>query len=193
MLLISLSPAYVPNSPAGNSITTKMLGVILASFSSGGGELSFLGLTHFYGPFSLAAWGSGTGAAGLVGAGAYAMATTTFGFGVGTTLLFSAGLPLIMLLSFFAILPRGPLRCVAKLDDYEQVDAEGEVDEHAVFGRSRAQRRGLDEGENETDGLLGRDLADAREDGKATASRGDLSWSRFRADLKKAQALFFPL
>jgi len=34
-------------------------------------NLAFLGLTHYYGHFSLASWGSGTGGAGLIGAGAY--------------------------------------------------------------------------------------------------------------------------
>jgi battenin len=106
MLLIALSPAYTD----GGTITTRMAGVILASLSSGGGELSFLGLVHYYGPFSLAAWGSGTGGAGLIGAGAYALATTSLGFSVQSTLLASAFLPAIMLVSFFLILPLGPLR-----------------------------------------------------------------------------------
>lgn len=106
MLLIALTPGYTDS----GTITTKMAGVILASLSSGGGELSFLGLVHYYGPFSLAAWGSGTGGAGLIGAGAYALATTTIGFSVNGTLLASAFLPAIMLVSFFLILPLGPLR-----------------------------------------------------------------------------------
>ncbi|KKY16898.1 putative golgi integral membrane protein [Diplodia seriata] len=67
MLLIALTPA----SRDGGAIGIRMLGIIFASLSSGGGELSFLGLTHYYGHFSLAAWGSGTGGAGLVGAGAH--------------------------------------------------------------------------------------------------------------------------
>lgn len=82
----------------------------MASLSSGGGELSFLGLTHYYGPFSLAAWGSGTGGAGLIGAGLYVLLTSTIGLSVKTSLLASAFLPVIMLLSFFVILPQGPLR-----------------------------------------------------------------------------------
>ncbi|KAL8921911.1 MAG: hypothetical protein Q9208_005515 [Pyrenodesmia sp. 3 TL-2023] len=106
MLLIALTPAYTD----GGTITTKMAGVVLASLSSGAGELSFLGLTHYYGSFSLAAWGSGTGGAGLIGAGAYAIATTTIGMSVKASLLASAFLPIVMLLSFFLVLPRGPLR-----------------------------------------------------------------------------------
>lgn len=106
MLLIALTPGYTD----GGTIGTKMAGVVLASLSSGGGELSFLGLTHFYGSWSLAAWGSGTGGAGLVGAGAYSLATTTLGLSVRTSLLASSFLPIVMLLSFFAVLPRASLR-----------------------------------------------------------------------------------
>lgn len=98
MLLIALTPST-------GSVPLKMLGVVLASLSSGGGELSFLGLTHYYGHMSLAAWGSGTGGAGLAGAGLYVMLTTWMGFSVRDSLLASAFLPAVMLLSFFVILP----------------------------------------------------------------------------------------
>ena len=111
MLLIALTPGYTD----GGTIGTKMAGVVLASLSSGGGELSFLGLTHFYGSFSLAAWGSGTGGAGLIGAGAYSLATTTLGLSVQTSLFASSFLPVVMLLSFFVILPQGPLKRSQKL------------------------------------------------------------------------------
>ena len=106
MLLVALTPAYTD----GGTIATKMAGVVLASLSSGGGELSFLGLTHYYGHFSLASWSSGTGGAGLVGAGLYSLATTTFGLSVQKTLLASALFPIIMLVSFFVVLPRSPLK-----------------------------------------------------------------------------------
>ncbi|TVY65650.1 Protein btn-1 [Lachnellula suecica] len=102
MFLIALTP---------DSIPIKLFGVALASVSAGGGELSFLGLTHYYGPFSLAAWGSGTGGAGLVGAGLYVFLTSTLALSVKTSLLTCAFLPFIMLLAFFIILPLGPLRC----------------------------------------------------------------------------------
>ncbi|KAL9005112.1 MAG: hypothetical protein Q9188_002100 [Gyalolechia gomerana] len=115
MLLIAVTPAYTD----GGTITTKMAGVILASLSSGAGELSFLGLTHYYGSSSLAAWGSGTGGAGLIGAGAYAIATTTIGLSVKASLLASAFLPVVMLLSFFLVLPRGPLREKNKVQTHE--------------------------------------------------------------------------
>jgi len=132
MLLIALSPAYTD----GGSISTKMAGVVLASLSSGGGELSFISLTHYYGPFSLAAWGSGTGGAGLIGAGAYALATTSLGLSSKTALLASAFLPIIMLISFFLILPRSPLtrkETIRPVDEgYNEttVDEEDEDEEH---------------------------------------------------------------
>ncbi|KAG8160574.1 hypothetical protein KVR01_010110 [Diaporthe batatas] len=112
MLLIALTPAT-------GAVPLKMLGVVLASLSSGGGELSFLGLTHYYGHMSLAAWGSGTGGAGLAGAGLYVMLTTWMGFSVRDSLLASAFLPAVMLLSFFVVLPRGPLRHGAAPKSYE--------------------------------------------------------------------------
>jgi battenin len=105
MLLVALSPSYTDSSV----ISQKLSGIVLASFSSGVRELSFLSLTHLYGSFSLAAWGSGIGGAGLIGAGVYVPATTSFGFSVRTTLLASACLPAIMVVNFFIILPRGPL------------------------------------------------------------------------------------
>ncbi|KAF7896326.1 hypothetical protein EAF00_006340 [Botryotinia globosa] len=117
MLLIALTPD-------DKSVSTKLFGVILASLSSGGGELSFLGLTHYYGHFSLAAWGSGTGGAGLAGAGLYVLLTTIIGLSVKISLLASAFLPCIMLLSFFVILPQGPLRRASLRKDYNTLPGE---------------------------------------------------------------------
>ncbi|KAJ8059815.1 hypothetical protein OCU04_011446 [Sclerotinia nivalis] len=122
MLLIALTPT-------DKSVSTKLFGVILASLSSGGGELSFLGLTHYYGHFSLAAWGSGTGGAGLAGAGLYVLLTTIIGLSVKTSLLASAFLPCIMLLSFFVILPRGPLKRASIRKDYNSLPEEDSLNE----------------------------------------------------------------
>ena len=146
MLLVALSPAYTD----GGSISTKIAGIILASLSSGGGELSFLGMTHFYGPFSLAAWGSGTGAAGLIGAGAYAVSTSSFGFSVKATLLASACLPAVMVVSFFMILPRAPLYSLPPVQDgYQAVEEHETYAEEALFDREDG-----DAPRSEDDGLL---------------------------------------
>ncbi|KAF4122001.1 hypothetical protein GMORB2_7594 [Geosmithia morbida] len=103
MLMVALTPAT-------DSTAAKMVGVVLASLSSGIGELSFLGLTHYYGQASLAGWGSGTGAAGLVGAGLYVTLTDWWGLSVKDSLLVAATLPGAMFVSFFFVLPWGPLR-----------------------------------------------------------------------------------
>lgn len=104
MLAVALSPGR-----SAGSIAAKLVGIILANISAGAGEAHFLSLVHFYGQTSLAAWGSGTGGAGMIGAGAYALATTVFGLSVQTTLVMSATLPVLMLLSYFVLLPPAPL------------------------------------------------------------------------------------
>ncbi|KAK3370767.1 batten's disease protein Cln3 [Lasiosphaeria ovina] len=118
MLLVAFTP---PSQP----VAVKLVGVVLSSLSSGGGELSFLGLTHYYGHMSLAAWGSGTGAAGLAGAGLYVLMTDWIGFSVKASLLASAFLPVIMLVSFFLVLPHGPMRAAVQRD-YEPLLSEQE-------------------------------------------------------------------
>jgi battenin len=133
MLAVALSPATTN----ADSITAKIAGIILANISSGAGEVNFLSLTHYYGPFSLAAWGSGTGGAGLIGAGAYAVLTTEIGVSVHATLLGSALLPMIMLLSFFMLLPRGLLQAARRKElEYQIVPTD--VDEAAEQDREIA-------------------------------------------------------
>ncbi|KAL4992278.1 CLN3 protein-domain-containing protein [Aspergillus falconensis] len=171
MLVVALSPAYVD----GGTISSKLAGIILASLSSGIGELSFVGLTHFYGPFSLAAWGSGTGAAGLVGAGAYALATTSLGLRVKTTLMASAYLPVVLAVSFFFILPRSRIQFGHS--------GSGDVEDHA------------------DDGVLGNDGDEEREGLLASSTHSTVSlkstyrgrgWCMLKANLQRARELFFP-
>lgn len=115
MGLVAATPGYAD----GGTITTKMFGIVLASLSSGIGELSFLGLTHFYGTWSLAAWSSGTGAAGLVGAGLYSLLTTAMSLHVRTALMASAFLPAVMVVAFFGLLPKPHLEDrVQRLDSH---------------------------------------------------------------------------
>lgn len=170
MLLIALTPAYTD----GGTIATKMAGVILASLSSGAGELSFLGLVHYYGPFSLAAWGSGTGGAGLIGAGLYALATTSWGLSVRTTLLASACLPVVMLISFFLILPLGPLRLHAKTHPVDEPAGQQNEDVE------QEQRQGL--------------LSPPDGSKPAVFSQHAYTpgWATFRRNLRRARSLFFP-
>ncbi|KAK2593459.1 battenin CLN3 protein [Conoideocrella luteorostrata] len=131
LVFIALSAAgmlMVALTPLSKSVAVQMVGVVLASLSSGGGELSFLGLSHYYGHASLVGWGSGTGAAGLVGAGLYVILTEWWKFSVKDSLLFSACLPAIMFVSFFVILPSAPLQA-SQQKDYETVPERDLADE----------------------------------------------------------------
>ncbi|MCJ1452102.1 battenin CLN3 protein [Mycoblastus sanguinarius] len=172
MLLIALTPAYTD----GGTIATKMAGVILASLGSGAGELSFLGLTHFYGPFSLASWGSGTGGAGLIGAGAYALATTSAGLSSRATLLASSFLPIIMLMSFFLILPRRPLS--RRKASYESRQTPSN-DNESSLNEDDYPRAAEDEG------LL-------NQEGKPVAKAPQNWQAAFAENLRRSRSLFFP-
>jgi battenin len=178
MLIIALTPQLQDS----RTIAIKMCGVMLASLSSGGGELSFLGLTHFYGHFALAAWGSGTGGAGLIGAGAYAIATNTLQISPRTSLLVFAFLPVIMLVSFFVILPLGPLRAGAvKQGGYEVI----------AGGEDEAED---ESSEREQDGLLSSSIhsASGRSVASAQTKRTTVALNSFKANLQRARGLFFP-
>ena len=178
MLLIALTPPYTD----GGTITTKMAGVVLASLSSGAGELSFLGLTHFYGPFSLAAWGSGTGGAGLIGAGAYALATTSLGLSSKNTIFASAFLPVVMLASFFIILPQAPL--VRKLPHRERRSSVGDEDEE----RSNAEAE--DTAAAEEEGLLHQSGTSSN---SKSIKESTQKWSAsFLQNLRRSRSLFSP-
>jgi len=182
MLIIALTatslhanPGRDAETPKQREILIKMSGVVLASLSSGLGELSFLGLTSYYGPTSLAAWGSGTGGAGLIGAGAYLFATTGLGLSVRSTLLTSALLPLFMLFSFFVVLPGGMI----KKDEhsYERVD-EDDID-------------GQRSNHESEEGLLSQ--SDAAREGLTTISKQSAGpWLVLKANLRRARGLLMP-
>jgi battenin len=160
-----------------------MAGVVLASLSSGMGELSFLSLTHYFGPFSLAAWGSGTGGAGLVGAGAYALATTSMGLSSKNTLFASAFLPIIMLVSFFLILPRGPLKRRHARDEVRGSAATDHEDDTATASTEELEAA-------EEEGLLTKNPTSS--DSKSI-SRTPPRWTTaFLQNLRRSQSLFFP-
>lgn len=164
MLIIALSPATRDTA----TIAVKLAGVALASLSSGGGELSFLGLTHFYGHTSLAAWSSGTGGAGLIGAGAYVVATTSLGLSSRASLLAFSFLPIVMLISFFLVLPAQPIsETVQASTQYETLPDEDDDDDVV----------------DTVNPLLGR---------RDSGPKHDLHISKFRENLQRAKGLFFP-
>lgn len=186
MFIVAMGPSYTD----GGTLSSKIAGIVLASFSAGGGELSFIGLTHFYGPFSLAAWGSGTGAAGLVGAGAYALATSAMGISVHATLLASAVLPVIMAASFFFVLPRNALKPVDPgsggyftIERGEYPDDEVEADDHHDVRRE----------DEEEEGLLGVSVHSSDTQKAVRVNEGAAWRGQFRANLRRLRKLFFPL
>jgi battenin len=184
MLLVAFTPAHT------GSVAAKLVGVVLASLSSGGGELSFLGLTHYYGHLSLAAWGSGTGGAGLIGAGLYVVLTGWVGLGVKGSLLVGAVLPGIMLVAFFGVLPRERLRGWRK--EYEPLQEGDNVDGSSVImGR---ERRDGEEEEGFEDVPAGAASASLLAPGPSVAATayGSGGKGSFAANLRRARVLFFP-
>ncbi|KAI9758568.1 MAG: battenin CLN3 protein [Chaenotheca gracillima] len=164
-----------------------MAGVVLASISSGGGELSFLGLTHYYGHFSLASWASGTGGAGLIGAGAYVAATTWAGWSVRSSLLIFACLPIIMLLSFFVVLPHGPLKRAVRdrQAQYETVPNEDAAEAEGPEDPLAPEQHQI----NDEEGLLQHTAV------SNAAPKGSLlgqAWIGFTQNLRRSRHLFFP-
>uniref|UniRef100_A0A0B8RSG0 Battenin n=1 Tax=Philothamnus irregularis TaxID=1899461 RepID=A0A0B8RSG0_9SAUR len=94
------------------STTQSLLGVVLASISSGLGEITFLALTSFFNSAVVSSWSSGTGGAGLIGALSY-LGLTQAGLTPQDTLLFMTIVPVIMLGSYCFLLappPQAP-RC----------------------------------------------------------------------------------
>ncbi|KAI1078567.1 Batten's disease protein Cln3 [Whalleya microplaca] len=177
----SIGMFMIALTPSDRSVGVKMGGVIFASLSSGAGELSFLSMTHYYGHMSLAAWGSGTGAAGLVGAGLYVMLTDWIGFSVKDSLLASAFLPLIMLISFFLILPRAPLREHKKAEQQYQ----------AITNRDLEQDD--DDIENEEPAADTSLLAPGPTGAANNLTTGNQdTLSRLKANMRRAKSLFIP-
>ncbi|EIW79659.1 batten's disease protein Cln3 [Coniophora puteana RWD-64-598 SS2] len=90
------------------SLYARLLGICLASFSSGLGELTFLQLSTTYSPpsvggHSVGYFASGTGGAGLVGAFLW---WEVRGWGVRTGVGISSVLPFILPLTYYLLLPR---------------------------------------------------------------------------------------
>lgn len=94
-----------------SSLPGRLFGVRLASTSAGLGELWFLGMTHFYEPFAVPFWSSGTGGTGLIGAGLYVLATGWVGWSVRESLMVFGFFPVAILGPFFELLPLATL-CV---------------------------------------------------------------------------------
>lgn len=79
-------------------------GVICASLSSGLGESTYLSRTPLYGDVSLSGWSMGTGAAGVLGAGAYALLRIILSIKV--IMLIMLIVPIAMIIAYFFIIQK---------------------------------------------------------------------------------------
>jgi battenin len=88
-------------------LTPRLFGIVVASISSGAGELSFLQLTHWHDKTALPGFAVGTGMAGLAGAYLYLALTTWIGLSVRTSLNVSSVCLISTLLTEVSSIPVG--------------------------------------------------------------------------------------
>ncbi|KAF9980854.1 battenin CLN3 protein [Mortierella antarctica] len=100
----SLSFSAVVLIAMAQTISVRLIGVMMASLSSGLGELTFLMLSSFYPLKMVSAWSSGTGGAGLLGALLFLALTSWIGLSIPRTLGVVAMFPISMLLAYFVLL-----------------------------------------------------------------------------------------
>ncbi|KAK4537243.1 hypothetical protein CDCA_CDCA11G3268 [Cyanidium caldarium] len=84
------------------SVAAMLAAVACVSLMGALGEATFLALTARYGQPALAAWSSGTGFAGIAGAGLYALLTNVLGVRPSRTLMLLAPVPLLMGVTYAA-------------------------------------------------------------------------------------------
>lgn len=89
-----------------DSTALALFGVVLASFGSGLGEISYLALSSNYPSTVVASWSSGTGGAGLIGASAYALLTDSKLLAISPkhTMFIMLTLPALFSVSYWSIL-----------------------------------------------------------------------------------------
>lgn len=87
-----------------SSISAKLCAIVVQSAIGCLGEISFLALTSKYSETTVGAWSSGTGGAGIAGAGLYVVFTQVFGLTSSATLMACAGLPLVTIAIYRSVL-----------------------------------------------------------------------------------------
>jgi len=89
-----------------DDISIQLGGVILASASSGFGEINFLALCTFYPNSVVTGWSSGTGAAGVIGSLLYLALTTWARLDYKPTMLILSPMPIGMALAYFLLMSK---------------------------------------------------------------------------------------
>ncbi|KAG0375220.1 battenin CLN3 protein [Mortierella sp. AD032] len=108
VICATLSYSAVVLIAQAETISVRLLGVMMASLSAGLGELTFLMLSSFYRLQMVSAWSSGTGGAGLLGALLFLALTSWFGLSIPRTLAVISLFPIMMLVAYFVILTSPP-------------------------------------------------------------------------------------
>lgn len=104
-ILIGLSFSGMMIIACSSSRFLRLLGISLASASSGLGEVSFLQLTHYYSSWAMAGFSSGTGAAGLAGSFFFLVMTSWLGITTSTSLIVFSFIPFSFAVIYGMILP----------------------------------------------------------------------------------------
>lgn len=105
LVVLSFSGMLIVSLTSKNAIAKKVVGISLASLSSGMGELSFLQLTHFYDEkCAIGGFSSGSGGAGLLGSFLFLLLTNIVGIPTWGALLSFAIAPLGILFAFFYLI-----------------------------------------------------------------------------------------
>ncbi|KAK6039272.1 CLN3 protein [Cooperia oncophora] len=93
-----------------SSVPTALIGVLLASFSCGFGETTYLGLSSHYSKNSISTWSSGSGMAGFAGTFSYAVLTDDNLLALTPTnaMLVMLVVPISFTFSYYLILVRAP-------------------------------------------------------------------------------------
>lgn len=106
LVFLSTTGMLLVSTSSDSSSHSKLLGICMASLSSGLGEISFLQLTHYYNEsLSIGGFSMGTGAAGLVGSFAFLLLTNILGMPSWRALLIFAFIPCALPVIFSALLP----------------------------------------------------------------------------------------
>ncbi|CAF1047628.1 unnamed protein product [Rotaria sp. Silwood1] len=99
-------------------VALSLFGVVCASISAGFGEITMLQLTSFYAKYTVSAWSSGTGAAGLLGALSYAGLTSLLKLNPRTAILILLFIPVLQVISYIMV---GASQAAAKHRQYQQI------------------------------------------------------------------------
>ncbi|AAS52514.1 AEL171Cp [Eremothecium gossypii ATCC 10895] len=112
---------------ASGRLGVCIVGIVLASISSGVGEITFLQLTHYFSHVALNGWSSGTGGAGLAGSFLYMLLTSILKIPVSRSLLLFSILPIGFLLYFTLQVERTAYEPLASGHFMEAEDNSGSV------------------------------------------------------------------